>query len=1007
MGRWLEQHRRFVLGVVFAMVAGGLVSLPSLPIGLFPRTSFPRVVVSAEAGDRPADRMEIEVTRPLEEAVRAIPGVARVRSTTSRGSCEISLDFGWGLDMVSAQLQVESAIARQMPDLPTGFRFEVRRMDPTVFPVIGLSLSSKTLSAVELRRLARYDLGPRLSTIKGVARVGVLGGRVPEYQIEVDPLKLDAAGLSLDEVASAVAGSNVVQAIGRLEQDEKLYLLLSDTEFHDATEIESTILREGPSGFLRLEDIATVTRGEMPEWTRVVADGRDAVVLNVYQQPDGGDTIGISDAIDERLAAYRASVSSDLQISRWYDQSDLVRSSAVSVRDAILIGIGLAVFILFAFLRDIRVTAVVVLTVPVVLAITVLLLRLLGLTLNVMTLGGMAAAVGLVIDDAIVIVEHLVHRRQHGERLRVFDWAAEMFGPLSGSSMATIVIFAPLAFLSGVTGAFFKALSLTMACALVASYVIAGFAIPGLAAIFLREGEPPREEGAVFGPIRKRYVALLDLLLARPLWLLVGVVPLILLGALAWRGLGSGFMPAMDEGGFVLDYRAPSGTSLAETDRQLRQVEHILAEVPEIAAYSRRTGMQLGGGLTEANEGDYFIRLKPPPRRPIDEVIDSLRDRVEHEVPSLEIEFAQLMGDLIGDLTAVPQPIEVKIFGPSVGALRDLADRVVAQLSKIPGVVDLKSGIVVAGDAVEFEIDRTRAEMLGVRPDELTHLADLALTGQDVTSLLEKEQLVGVRVWTAAKDRNTLGGIERLWLRGSSGAPVRLGRVATARIAQGQPQITREDLKTMVPVTARIAGRDLGSAMSDVRATMAKLSLPDGVYVEYGGLYEQQQKSFRGLIAVLGAAVVLVFLLLLFLYERWAVPVAVLIVSGLACVSVMLGLWVTGSELDISSLMGLTMVVGISAETAIFYMTEWFACLRERDARDAFLEAGRRRLRPILMTVLAAIGALLPLALGLGQGSAMLQPLAIAIISGLLATVPGVLLLLPAMLWVLSRARSG
>lgn len=1004
MADWLERHRRSLIFLALALAAAGAASLSSLPVSLFPRTTFPRVVVSADAGDRPADRMAIEVTRPLEEAVRAIPGIVRVRSTTSRGSCEISLDFHWGLDMVSAQLQVESAIGGRVPDLPAGFRFEVRRMDPTVFPVIGLSLASETLSLVELRDLALYDLGPRLSTVDGVARVAVLGGRTAEFQIAIDPLKLDAAGMTLEEVAVAVSGSNVVEAVGRLEEDEKLYLLLSSTEFHEIAEIEATVLREGPSGFLRLEDLATVTRAEVPEWTRVVAGGSDAVLLNVYQQPVRGDTIGIARELDARLLEYRASAPPDLRIERWYDQSDLVRSAAASVRDAILIGIGLAVLVLFAFLRDFRITAIVVLTVPVVLMITVLLLNVLGLTLNVMTLGGMAAAVGLVIDDAIVMVEHLERRRAEGDSRGVFAWAAEMLGPLTGSSLATIVIFVPLAFLSGVAGAFFKALSLTMASSLVVSYVIAGFTVPGLAAAFLL-GHPASEDGGrVFEALRGRYLALLARLLARPTWLLAAVLPMLILGWLAWRTLGTGFMPAMDEGGFVLDYRAPAGTALVETDRQLREVERILGTIPEIEAYSRRTGIQLGGGITEANEGDYFIRLVPPRRRPIDEVMDEVRSRVEAQVPALQIQLAQLMGDLIGDLTAVPQPIEVELFGPDAAALRTLADSVVSALEAIPGAVDVSSGVVVAGDAVEFEVDRTRAEMLGIRPDELTRLAGIALAGANVTSVLEQEQLVGVRLWTEAEDRATLDDIEDLWIRGAGGSLVRLGRVVTARIAQGQPQITREDLKTMVPVTARIAGRDLGSVMADVKTSIAGLTLPDGVYVRYGGLYEQQQQSFRGLLLVLAAAVVLVFLLLLFLYELWAVPVAVLAVAGVAGLAVILGLRLTGAELDISSMMGLTMVVGISSETAIFYLMEWVSCRQQSGPIEAFLEAGRLRLRPILMTALAAMGALLPLALGLGEGSAMLQPLAIAIVSGLVATVPGVLLLLPTLLALLERS---
>ncbi len=1008
----LRRHRVSAIAIALALAAGGGALLPSLPVSLFPQTTFPRVVINADAGDRPADRMAVEVTRPLEEAVRAVPGVVRVRSTTSRGSCEVSLDLHWGLDIVSVALQVESAIAKLLPDLPAGFRFDVRRMDPTVFPVIGLSLTSPSLTLVELRDLALYDLGPRLSTIDGVARVGVIGGRIEELRVNIDPLRLEAAGVTLEEVAAAVSAENVVAAVGRLEQNEKLYLLLSDTEFRDPRQIEDTILREGPQGFLRVEDVAHVVRTTQPQWTRVVADGRDAVLLNIYQQPGRADTIGIAAVLDQRLADYRTSASPDLVIGRWYDQSDLVRAAAASVRDAILIGIALAVGMLRVFLRDLRLTTIVVLTVPATLAITLLLLEVLGLSLNIMTLGGMAAAVGLVIDDAIVVVEHIARRAHESaacaETGDVFAWARETWLPLTGSSLATIVIFAPLAFLSGVAGAFFKALSLTMASALVASYALAALVVPAVTARFVRAPMRSLESGGEwFARLLEAYETGLHRLLAQPRWILAALVPFVAAGVLAYRTLGSGFMPAMDEGGFVLDYRAPAGTSLAETDRQLRELERILAGVPEVAAYSRRTGIQLGGGITEANEGDYFIRLRPRPRRAITAVMNEVRKRAEQSVPALEVELLQLMSDLIGDLTAVPQPIEVKLFGPDAGVLRQLADTVATAIAGVPDVVDVKSGLVVAGDAVAFLVDQTKAGMLGLRPSEVTRLARLALDGEVVTRIQKGEKMVGVRVWTEDEDRLTLDRIEALWFRTPTGRVVRLGRLADVRVAVGQPQITREDLKTMVAVTGRISGRDLGSVMQDVRSEVAGLSLPEGVYVRYGGLYEEQQTSFRGLMAVLGAAAVLVFLLILFLSERMVVPVAVLAVAALAGVAVLLGLRLTASELDISSLMGLTMVVGISSEAAIFYVTQWEECARRLPAHEALREAGRLRLRPILMTALAAIGALLPLALGIGEGSAMLQPLAIAIVAGLIATVPGVLLVLPVLLSLARGGRAG
>ncbi len=1005
---WLQEHRRSVLFLLFVLAVGGVASVSRLPVGLFPHVSFPRIVVNVDAGDRPADRMVIEVTRPLEGAVRSVPAVRSIRSNTSRGSCDISVNFAWGTDMIAATLQVESAIVQILPTLPAGVSYKVRRMDPTVFPVIGLSITSRTRSSVAIRDLALYDLQPLLSTVTGVARIAVLGGDTEEYQVLLDPARLAAVGLTVDDVVRAVSAANVVQAVGRLEENEKLYLILSDTQFRTLGELGRVVVRRSPEGVVLLSDLADIQDSVEPRWNRVVADGQDAVVVNVYQQPDS-NTVQIASDLKTRLAEFRTRAGSDLDIRTWYDQADLILASAKSVRDSILIGIGLAVLVLFLFLRNFRVTLVAALTVPVVLAITLLILQALGKSLNIMTLGGMAAAVGLIIDDAIVMVEHGIRRlREQPEEHATMLLRAgrEMASPLTGSSLVTIVIFAPLAYLSGVTGAFFRALSLTMAIALIVSYVVAFLGVPIFAHLLLRRRDA---EGEDVRPWLARVLAgyewLLRRILGRPVWVLAGVIPLLILGWFAYRHVGTGFMPAMDEGGFVLDYRAPAGTSLAETDRRLRLVEGILARTPEVASYSRRTGLQLGGGITEANEGDYFIRLRPQPRAPIEEVMNSVRQRVDREVPGLQIEFAQLMEDLIGDLTAVPQPIEVKLFGPDAAVLREQAVRVANTITTIPGVVDVKSGVVLAGDAVRIRVDRLKAEMLGLDPETVTRLGRIALEGDVTTTVQRGEKTVGIRVWTAPDVRSRFDRIRNLRLFTPGGTLVRLGQVATLETEVGQPQLTREDLKSMVAVTGRIFGRDLGSVMRDVRRTVAGVALPAGVYVEYGGLYREQQSSFRGLLTVLVAAALLVFLVLLYQYESFAAPVAILVMDLFAATAVFSGLWWTGTELNISSLMGLTMILGISSEAAVFFMTQWKDSLGRVPFVEALIEAGRLRFRPIVMTALAAILALLPLALGIGQGAAMLQPLAIAIIAGLVLTLPAVLLLLPVLFSLLRRRR--
>jgi CzcA family heavy metal efflux pump len=1005
---WVQAHRRSILFLVAVFGLAGLMSSFYLPVGLFPNVSFPRVVVNLDAGDRPAERMAIEVTWPIEEAVRAVPGVRSVRSTTSRGSAEISINFAWEQDMVAALLQVESAVNQVKGSLPGETTFEVRRMDPTVFPVLGYSLTSDTHSLVELRDLALYQIRPVLSTVTGVARIGVLGGATAEYQVMVDPAKLDSYGLGLSDIANALSADNIITAVGRLEEHDKLYLILSDTQFRDFDEIGQTILRSGENGLVRLEDVATVSRATAPQWTRVTADAHDAVLFQVYQQP-GGNTVQIGNDIASQLNALKARLPAGVRIANWYDQRDLIVSSAASVRDAVLIGIVLAALVLFAFLRNVKVTLIAALTVPVVLAATVLLLFLLHMSFNIMTLGGMAAAVGLIIDDAIVMVEHVIRRFRGGaghHRERVMAAAAEFTRPLAGSSASTIIIFAPLAFLSGVTGAFFKALSLTMAASLVISFIVAWLAVPLLALHWLTAKDAEQEEvGALTARVHGGYRRVMERVLARP-WL-IGVIalPLLAAGWIAYRHTGSGFTPRMDEGGFILDYVAPPGTSLTETDRRLRTVEAVLRATPEVETYSRRTGLQLGGGLTEANQGDFFVRLDPLPRRPIDEVMDDVRRQVEHSVPGLQIEMAQLMEDLIGDLTAVPQPIEIKLFSDDAGLLRDVPPKVAAAIGKVVGVVDVKDGIVLAGDAMDIRVNREKAALEGLDADAVTHFLSDALTGAITTQVQREPKMVGVRVWIPASDRDMARKLGTLRLRAPDGHLFPLQRIAQLTAVTGQPQIARDNLKRMVAVTGRISGRDMGSTVRDIKAILDQPNgLPAGMYYTLGGLYAQQQIAFRGLIAVFASAVLLVFVLLLFLYESFRVAIAMMLSTLLAMAAVFIGLWLTGTELNITAMMGMTMILGIVTEVSIFYFSEYHDLPEDMEWNERLVAAGINRMRPIAMTTLAAILALLPLALG--QGGAMQQPLAIAIISGLAVQLPLVLIVLPALLKIVGRSSS-
>ncbi len=1009
----IQAHRRSILFVVLVLaVAGAILSL-KVPVSLFPKVDFPRVAVSLDAGDRAAELMELEVTRPVEEALRAVPGVISVRSTSSRGSAEIFAEFDWGADMVASLLQAGSAVSRVLPQLPADTTFEVTRRDPTVFPVSAYSLVSDRHSLIELYDLARYQLVPLLSSVNGVSRVQVQGGAREEYRVTVDPARLQTFGLTLNDLAQALTAANVITAVGRLEDHYKLYLVMSDTRLTGLDKIRHTILRSGPNGLVRLEDVAVVQSDTVPQWVRVTADGHEAVLVNVYQQL-GGNTVQIARDIKAKLAAFHNQLPKDVHISNWYDQSELILASVGSVRDALIIGIILGALVLLLFLRNFKITLIAIIIVPTVLTATILLLYVMNMSFNIMTLGGMAAAVGLIIDDVIVMVEHIMRRLRSGRgshQGRVLSAAREFAQPLSGSSSATIIIFLPLAFLGGVTGAFFKALSLTIAAALIFSYLITFLAVPLLADHLLGKKDAEQKEGGrLTAYVHGQYARLMERVLKRPVFILIGIVPLMLAGYMGYRQVGSGFMPHMDEGGFILDCYTPAGTALSETDRLLRQIEDIIKTIPEVRTYSRRTGTQLGGGLTEANSSDFFIRLKSLPRRPIDEIMDEIRGKIEHQVPGVKIELAQLMEDLIGDLTTVPQPIEIKLYSDSLSQLRSLAPRVAETIRRIHGVVDVKNGIVLAGDALEIKVDRIKAALEGVDPESITRMLDNYLTGVVTTKIQKEVKMIGVRVWIPQNLLASATTIGQLLLRAPDGHLFPLRRIAQLVPVSGQPEITSENLKPMVAVTGRISGRDLGSVMGEVNQALNRPGLmPQGVYFELGGMYKQQQIAFKGLMAVFVAAIALVFLLLLFLYERFRIVLAIMAIPLLSLSTVFIGLWLTDTELNISAMMGMTMIVGIVTEVAIFYFSEYGDLLETCETENTYpilIEAGKNRMRPIVMSTFVAILTLLPLALAIGQGAAMQQPLAIAIISGLLIQIPLVLIVMPTLYHLLSPKKS-
>ncbi len=1011
---WIEHHRRSLLFVAFTLALAGAYAAMTLPIGLFPTVSFPRIRITIDSGSMPAKQMLIEVTEPLEEVARAVPGATGITSTTSRGSAEIFVDFPWRSDMQQALLSVNAAIAEALPKLPPGTSYLALQMSPNaIMPFVSYALISKEVSPAELRRLAEYQIVPLLTGIPGIRRTGVLGGETPEVEVAIDPHKLEEFRLTLADVTNAVSAANTLKAVGRLEDNNLLYLTVSSNAFTSVASVSNVKLRNAAGGIVRLSDMAKVTMGSVPQWLLVDENGRPAVTVDVYQQ-DNADSLTLGNEVQQRLDGFMKTQPKSVNLYKWYDQTELVRSSISAVEEAIGIGLIFAALVVFGFLRNWRVMLVAMMVVPLSVLITILLFTVMGMSFNIMTLGGIAAAIGLLIDDVIVMIEHIARRagipgiaEPQGTVLLA---AREFFSPLLGSSLATIIIFLPLAFLSGVTGAFFQFLAMTMASALVISYLLTTFTVPLLARgiIDFTKWEDPQHGRETW--LRRTHGRLLRGLFAHPLLVALAVVVLVGAGYFAYGRVGTGFLPKMDEGGFVLDYHTSPGTSLTETNRELEQVEAILKKDPDVYTFSRRTGAGLGGDLTESYQGDFFVRLAAPSKRPpIWTVMDEITTKITDQVPGISFDTHQLLDDMIGDMVGRRQPIVIELNAKDPTVLPSVAEKVAQAIANVPGIepASVNNGVVPAGDALDIHVDPAAAAMAGVTPAEIETQLYHYLNGMVVTNYLGAVQPVGVRLWLdPPNERMYKDQLPDLTIRAPDGHIFPLGTVAQVRFIAGQPEITRDNLAQVVAVTAQIGGgHDLGSTAAAVQTIVNRPGfLPPNVYYQTGGAYKQQQMAAHGMIRVFAAAAIGEVILLLFLYERFWIPVIIIVSSLISTSAVFVGLWLTGVELNITAMMGMVMIIGIATEMAVFLVSEYQALERDMPARQALQEAAFNRLRPITMSTLAMILALLPLGAAIsGSGDQMLQPLAIAIIAGIIVQLPLVLLAMPVVIGLTLR----
>lgn len=1025
---WLARAARTIFFFAIVLTIAGIFLAFRVPISVFPETNFPRVVIGVDNGVMPVEQMEVTVTRPIEDAVNTVPGLMTVRSTTSRGSAEVSLFFAWNVDMVQSLQLVDAALAKAAQSLPPTARITTNRLTFATFPILGYSLTSDTIPQTRLWEIATYDLKPPLNRVEGVSTVTVQGGQIPEFHVVPNLALLQATGVTITDLVNAILTSNIVESPGLYEANHQLILGLVGSQVHDVEGLKQLVIKTTPAGApVRVADVATVEKATMPVYTTVTANGKNAVLLNIARQPSS-NTVTVANAVAAQIAQLKAKLPRGVKLDVFYDQSELVRDSIASVRDAIMIGLVLACVILFLFLRDWTSSLIAGLVIPVTVAVTIAALWLIGESFNLMTLGGMAAAIGLVIDDAIVVVENIFLHRDSGENRvdAVRKALKEISTPLVGSTITPVVVFLPLVAVSGVTGIFFRALAVTMTAALLTSLALALTWTPGLSYVLLRDSKPkngdsqkdtgesdsqaPHDHAA--GRFMQRALRLharvLEWALAKPLWV-GGICALLVLGT--WGGyrlLGSDLLPAMDEGGFILDYIMPAGSSLSETNRVLEHVERILLATPEVETISRRTGLQMGlAAVTEANTGDFTVKLKSHRSRSIDEVMADVRQQIRSTEPELDVEFTQVLQDMIGDLSNAPEPIQIKIFSSDETLLTQLGPRVGDAIGKIPGVVDVENGIdnTVSGPATEFKVDPQVAARFGFTPSEVSLDATAILDGVTTTNpIIANGRPYTIRVRLDNSRRDSLRAIEDTVFNSSSGHTASLGSLATVTALPPQNEILRENLQRMITVTGRLEGSDLGTAMQRVKQTVEELHLPPSVRVVYGGTYQEQQKSFHDLLLVLVLALVLVFGVLLTEFRNFPAPIAVLSSSVLSISGVILALLITHTTFNVASFMGLIMVIGIVAKNGILLLDadERFRAAGA-SAREAMLHAAQRRLRPIVMTALAAISGMLPLAFALGAGSQMLQPLAIAVIGGLSISMVLSLVITPLVYFLLTR----
>ncbi len=1004
MKNFFISYKNPLIVVLVLILSGGLFAYKAMKTSLFPEITFPKIKVIADAGLQPVDKMMVTVTRPLESAIKQVPDLKLIRSTTSRGSCEISAYMDWQADIDISQQRIESKINQLRSTLPPGVDITVEKMNPSILPVSGYTLESHTKSPIELKQIATYTIKPFLSQVDGVAEIRVIGGKNKEYWIKLNSQKMSTLSVTPGMISQTLSATNFITSNGYLSDYKYLYLTVTDATVTNKDDLENLIISNNGKRITRIGDIAEVQINEGVEYTKINANGKDAILIAVVKQPNS-NLVDVSSEMGKKIVELRKILPEGVTIKPYYVQADFVNESVKSVTDGLWIGLALAIVVAIIFLRSVKASATILITIPITLSLTIIVLYSLGYTFNIMTLGAIAAAIGLIIDDAIVVVEqiHRTHEEHPEEPTRTLLQKAisYLFPAMLGSSISTIVIFIPFILMSGVAGAYFKVMTDTMIITLICSFFVTWLGLPVVYLLLTKNSERNTRDVKVHEVKSQNWVSYFIL---RPWMSIVAVVVLIISIVLILPSLQTGFLPEMDEGSIVLDYTTPPGTSLEETDRILREVEKIITKTADVEAYSRRTGTQMGFFITEPNTGDYLIQLKKDRERTTEEVIEEIRQKVEATQPALEIDFGQVITDMLGDLMSSVQPIEIKIFGDDQHQLQELSRQVADIVTNVKGTADVFDGIVIAGPSVNIRPNSAALAQYGLDPAAFQTQFQTSLEGNTAGEIFEGEQLSPIRIIYPGSRKFGISNINNLTMFLPNGRTVPITQLANISVTPGNAEIERENLQSMGVVTARLENRDLGGVIKDIQSVIAtKVHLPPGYHVQYGGAYAEQQQSFKELLMILISSSLLVFGVILFLFKDFKIAFLILLVAVLGISGSYIALFITNTPLNVGSYTGLIMIVGIIGENAIFTYLQYRESRHEKSVDDAIIFSISTRLRPKLMTALGAIIALAPLALGIGAGAQLHQPLAIAVIGGFIVALPLLLIVLPTGIRLIQR----